>query len=134
MKKIIVCIALLILANSIYSQQNNPPATLTKKDYLQKSKNQKTAAWLFMGSGIGLTILGITSDNTNGGNSGNDGKIVAVVTGLAAISVGTTFFILSSNNKKKAESIAFRMEQAPVIQQGGFVYHSYPALSFRLNF
>ena len=133
MKKIITCIALLIVANSIHSQQSNPSATLTKKDYLQKSKNQKTAAWLFMGGGIGLTILGISADKSDVDNVGSSGRGVAIITGIAAISVGTTLFILSSNNKKKAETIAFRMEKAPLIQQGGFVYRSYPALAFRIH-
>jgi len=133
MKKLITCIAFLILANSIHSQQSNPTATLTKKDYLQKSKNQKTAAWLFMTGGLGLTILGITADNENSGNGDNSGKIVALVTGITAISIGTIFFINSSNNKKKAEGLSFRMEKAPLIQQGSFVYRSYPALSFRIN-
>jgi hypothetical protein len=133
MKKIITCIALLILANSVYSQQSKPAAPLTKKDYLQKSKNQKTAAWLFMGGGLGLTVLGLTADNENSGNVDNTGKIVALVSGITAICIGTTFFINSANNKKKAEGLSFRMEKAPVIRQGGFVYHTYPALSFRLN-
>jgi hypothetical protein len=134
MKKIITCIALLILANSIYSQQSKPTATMTKNDYLQKSKHQKTAAWLFMGGGLGLTIGGLcdnSSDNFNKGD--NTGKMVAIIAGVAAISVGTTFFITSANNKKKAESLSFRMERAPLMQQGNFVYRSYPALSFRLN-
>jgi hypothetical protein len=133
MKKIITCIALLIVANSIYSQQNNPSATLTKKDYMMKSKNQKTAAWLFMGGGLGLTVLGLTADNENSGTGDHTGKIVALVSGIAAISVGTIFFINSANNKKRGEMLSFRMEKAPLIQQGGFVYRSYPALSFRLN-
>jgi hypothetical protein len=124
---------LLIVANSIFSQQSNTTATLTKKDYLLKSKNQKTAAWLFMGGGIGLTILGFSTDNSNSGNTGSSGKGVAIFTGLSAISVGTTLFIASTNNKKRAESLSFRMERTPLIQQGGFAYRSYPALSFRIN-
>jgi hypothetical protein len=133
MKKIIFCLTLLIVANSIYSQQSNPTATLTKKDYLQKSKNQKTAAWLFMGGGLGLTILGLTADNQNSGSTDNTGKIVAIITGVSAISVGTTLFILATENKNKAAALSFRMEKIPLIQQRNFVYRSYPALSFRLN-
>ena len=133
MKRIITCFALLIVANSIYSQQNNPTATLTKKDYLQKSKNQKTAAWLFMGGGIGLTILGISTDNSDDGKSNSTGKGVAIISGVAAISVGTTLFILATENKNKAAALSFRMEKIPLIQQRNFVYRSYPALSFRLN-
>ncbi len=133
MKKIITCFALLILANSLYSQQIKPSAPLTKQGYLQKSKNQKTAAWLFMGGGVGLTILGFSQGHSNDGLADNTGKAVAIVTGLAAVGVGTMFFILATNNKNKAEGLSFRMEETPLIQQGSFVYRSYPALSFRLN-
>ena len=133
MKKIVAFLALLIMVNSVYSQQNNPSPTLTKKDYLQKSKNQKTAAWIFMGGGLGLTVLGLSRDANNELSADNTGKAVAIVTGLAAVSVGTTFFILSSNNRKKGESLSFRMEKAPVLQQGGFAYRSFPALSFRVK-
>ncbi len=133
MKKIIICLALLIVANSVYSQQTNPSATLTKKDYLQKSKNQKTAAWLFMGGGIGLSILGFHAETRLDDNSKNSSRGVAIVTGLAAISVGTTLFIAATKNKERAESLSFRIEKAPQLQQGSFVYHSYPALSLRIR-
>ncbi len=133
MKKIIPFLALLLLSNSVFSQPGNPSPTLTKQDYLKKSKNQKTAAWIFMGGGIGLTILGIQADNRNDGKSESTGKAVAIVTGIAAICVGTTLFILATENKKRAGVISFRMEKAPLIQQRNFVYRSYPALSFRLD-
>ncbi|HMK26795.1 MAG TPA: hypothetical protein VK483_12265 [Chitinophagaceae bacterium] len=132
MKKIITCIALLIVANSIYSQQNPSPA-LTKKDYLQKSKNQKTAAWLFTGGGIVITGLGISDGNASAGKSDDSRKTVLIVTGLAAVAVGITLFIAATENKKRAESLSFKMENAPLIRQGSFVNHSYPALSFRLT-
>src|SRR5258705_8651639 len=133
MKKIVTCIALLIVANSIYSQQNNPSPALTKKDYLQKSKNQKMAAWLFTGGGMVITGLGISDGGDNTGKSESSRKTVLIVTGLAAVAVGITLFITATENKKRAESLSFRMENAPLIQQGSFVNHSYPALSFRLN-
>ena len=133
MKKIIACIALLILANSVFSQQTKPSAPLTKKDYLQKSKNQKTAAWFFMGGGIGLSILGFQADSRVEGNKENSGRAVAIVTGLSAISVGTTLFIASTRNKNKAQLLSFKMEKSSQIQQGSLVYRSYPALSFRFN-
>lgn len=77
--------------------------------------------------------VGTKEANPDNGKSDNSRKAVAIVTGLTAFSVSIALFIISSNNKKKAEGLSFRMENAPVIQQGGFIYHSYPALSFRLN-
>ncbi|HEY6062929.1 MAG TPA: hypothetical protein VIV35_04940 [Chitinophagaceae bacterium] len=132
MKKIIACMALLILVNSIHSQQSKPSIPLTKQDYLQKSKNQKTAAWLFLGGGMVITGLGIKDADPNAGKSEDSRKTVAIVTGLAAISVSITLFILSSENKKKAGALSFKMEKSPLIQQRNFVYHSYPALSLSI--
>ena len=135
MKKIIICITLLILANAIYSQQSNPTVTLTKKDYLQKSKHQKTAAWILVSGGSLCAMLGTVQFNFAGsdGEVNNSNSIVFLVTGLVAMGASIPFFIASSKNKKKAADISFRMEKAPQIQQGSFVFHSYPALSFRIN-
>lgn len=80
-----------------------------------------------------ITGLGISYDDDNGGQSESSGKTVLIVTGLAAVAVGITLFISSTANKKRAESLSFKMENAPLIQQGSFVYRSYPALSFRLK-
>lgn len=133
MKKIIFCLAVLIVSNSVYSQQTNPPATMTKKDYLQKSKNQKTAAWILMGGGLGVTILGLTNEKSDDNKSDNTGKGVAIVTGLAAISVSTTLFIVATNNKKKGEALSFKMEKAPQLQQGSLVNRYFPALTYKFN-
>ena len=134
MKSIILCLVLLIMANLVYSQPAKTTAPMTKQAYLQKSKNQKTAAWLFMGWGIVVTGLGLRDVNHADGNSDGDRQVAALITGITAIGIGTAFFIASSNNKKKGEALTFRMERVPVIQQRGFVYNSYPALAFRLNF
>lgn len=133
MKNFIACIALLIVANSVYSQQSKPAVPLTKQGYLQKSKNQKTAAWIFTGGGMLITGLGISESDQVGGQSDDSRKTVLIVTGLAAISVGITLFILATENKNKAAALSFRMEKVPLIQQRSFVSRSYPALSFRLN-
>lgn len=46
MKKIIFCSLLLVLTITTFSQQNIPSPTLTKQEYIKKSKSQKTAAWV----------------------------------------------------------------------------------------
>ena len=86
-----------------------------------------------MGGGVGLSILGFQADSRVDGNKENSGRTVAIISGLAAISVGTTLFIAATNNKKRAESLSFKMEKTSQIQQGSLVYRSFPALSFRLN-
>lgn len=52
MKKIIIISMLLILSAASFSQ----PATTT--DYLQKSKKQKTAAWIMMSGGLACSLAG----------------------------------------------------------------------------
>ena len=138
MKKIIILTMLLIIATTTFSQQTKPSPTITKQDYLKKSRHQKTAAWIVLGGGLlstGLGSIRFKPNDTWGG--GNDqpttGSTVFLVTGLAAIGASIPFFISASKNKKKAADVSFRMEKAPQIQQGSFVYRSYLALSFRLN-
>lgn len=86
-----------------------------------------------MGGGLGITILGLTTEKSDDIKSDNTGREVAIVTGLAAISVSTTLFIVANNNKKKAESLSFKMEKAPQLQQGSLVNRFFPALSYKFN-
>jgi len=54
MKKMTILSLLLILSANLFSQQTTSSPTFNKQDYLQKSKNQKTAAWVLLGGGIVL--------------------------------------------------------------------------------
>ncbi|TMI86735.1 MAG: hypothetical protein E6H06_20540, partial [Bacteroidetes bacterium] len=58
MKKAINCLVLLIVVLATFGQQNNPSLNLPKQDYLQKSKHQKTAAWIMLGGGAILFSVG----------------------------------------------------------------------------
>ena len=59
MKKIIICSLLLVLTNVTFSQQKIPSPTLTKQDYVKKSKSQNTLAYVFLGTGIIMAASGI---------------------------------------------------------------------------
>src|SRR4030095_9061607 len=52
MRKIIVFSLFVVSFLSCFSQQTNPSNALTKEEYLQKSKHQKTAAWVLLGGGL----------------------------------------------------------------------------------
>lgn len=129
---------MLIIATAGFSQQNDPAPTLTKQDYLLKSKHQKTVAWILLGGGLLSTGLGSIrfkpDDDWGGGNNQpTTGSTVFLVTGLAAIGGSIPLFIASSKNKKKAGTVSFRMEMTPTVQQQNLVYHSYPAISFSIS-
>jgi anaerobic selenocysteine-containing dehydrogenase len=86
---------------------------------LQKSKKQKTAAWLLLGGGGALTTIGLivgvsqaTKDfsngisnifsNTNYSTSSSTGGIIMVIAGTGAMLGSIPLFIGAGNNKKKA--------------------------------
>jgi hypothetical protein len=61
---------LLFIAARLFSQQTNPNQPLVnqdylkKPDYLEKSKNQKTAAWILLGEELHCTLQGFLCSKT----------------------------------------------------------------------
>jgi hypothetical protein len=138
MKKIILITMLLIISTFTFSQQNTPTPTLTKQDYLQKSKHQKSAAWILLGGGLVCTSLGSIrfkpDDDWGGGNNQpSTGSTVFLVTGLAAISSSITLFIFSSKNKRKSMSMSFENQMTPQLQKSSFVYRVVPSLTLKIG-
>ena len=136
MKVLFICLVLLVTTSSAYSQYDSTRTpVMTKQDYLKKSKNQKTAAWLLLAGGGTLIALGAKDVDDELGGSDRSRSNALVITGLAVTSVSVTLFIASARNKKKGEAMAFnfKMEEAPVVQQGSLVYNSYPALALRIK-
>lgn len=71
--------------------------SLSKSDYLLKSKNQKTVAWVLLGGGTALFVAGVLigSDTDEGewfGDNLEKGAIVAAV-GAGALLGSIPFFI-----------------------------------------
>ena len=57
MKSVFLLIICLSLLNCIFSQ------TKAKEYFLQRSKNQKTTAWILLGAGVTAIITGVIVDN-----------------------------------------------------------------------
>jgi hypothetical protein len=136
MKRIATICLLLIIATISFSQQNNPSPTLTKEDYLKKSKNQKTAAWILLGSGTIAGFVGLTQLNFAGSDNGevnNTPGSVLFFTGLASVITSIPFFNASKKNKKKAMTVSFKNETAPMIQQKSFTHKTIPSLTFKVG-
>ncbi len=147
MSKLFLSIVLLLVLNSgSFCQQTMPSLTLTKQDYLKKSKSQNTAAWIVLGGGVVLTSVGMAIGLFKATEalvgllylqqpkSSNDGEVL-FYSGLAAIAGSIPLFIASSKNKKKANTVSasFKMESRPTFQQGAIVRTAYPSLSLKLN-
>jgi len=141
MKKIILFVAMVIVAVSTFSQQTNPSPSLTNEDYMQKSKKQKTAAWGLLGGGAAFVLTGmlipkgdLVHEGWFGNSYENDGiKGVFELTGILSMIGSIPLFTASAKNKKRAMSISFHNETIPQIQQKSFVYRSIPSLKLKLN-
>ncbi len=105
------------LTNYSFSQINNS-ALLTKDrnaedklsaQYLKKTKQVKTYAWIFLGSGVVTSLLGIGAATANtysyalsGGNSSGKSGSALAYTGVTMLVGSITLFVISHHLKKKA--------------------------------
>lgn len=136
MRKFFICIMLVLTTTSSFCQQTDPKHSLTQQDYLQKSKKQKTAAWILLGGGVvlavGAPILAISSDWSKQGT----GYDVAFYAGCASILGSIPLFIAAGRNKRKAMNASAYLEirRNPVLVNTDPTLHSTPTLSLKLNF
>lgn len=130
MKKLLITALLVVLSSSIFSQQ-----TLTKQDYLHKSKKQKTTAWVLLGGGVTVGLIGLTKINLAGsdGDINNGPGTALFVTGTVAALSSIPFFSASKRNKRKAMNMSFKNQMVPKLQNSGFVYRSVPSLNLKFS-
>ncbi|HET9432783.1 MAG TPA: hypothetical protein VFO37_03455, partial [Chitinophagaceae bacterium] len=109
MKQILISASLLlIIFTSSFSQSTQDKLPAIENDYLKKSKNQKTAAWILVGVGSLSTLLGTVQVNPDYGENNN--STFLLVGGLVALGASVPLFIASAKNKKKAMSLTFKSE------------------------
>ena len=147
MKKITISTALLAFAIASFGQQDTASkAVPMQTDYLQKSKNQKTAAWIFLSTGVAIFAGGLIAHYNHVNNTDDIEDFVVsaygydeatAVAGLGLIIAGGSipFFIVSSKNKKKAHAatFSFNMEKARVLQGTAFNNQPFPALGVKIH-
>ena len=136
MRKFFICTMLLLITASSFCQQTDFSQSLTQKNYLQKSKKQKTGAWVLLGGGfavaVGASLLDVSSD----WSKSETPYLVALFTGGASMLGSIPLFIASGRNKRKAmnASTYFEIRQNPVPTNTGLALHSTPTLSLKINF
>ena len=133
MKKIIVFTLLLMVSVVSFSQPNTETPKV-KADYLQKSKNQKTTAWVLLGGGAGFILVGTLIGNSKEASFSDAGTGV-VLGGIGALSMlgSIPLFIASGKNKRKAMSMSFKNEMVPQLQKSSFVNQLVPSLSLKIS-
>lgn len=119
--------------------QGEPPKT--KEDLLQKSKTQKTSAYLLLGIGAAATIGGaiLFDDNfTVLGEGDNDvaaGGVVLIAAGGLSMLGSIPLFIASSNNKARAMAMSagIKVERSPSGVVSAFPSTVYPAIAVKFQ-
>jgi len=141
MKQATIFLLLLTLVLSSFSQQNEPSPTLAKQDYMQKSKKEKTFAWVLLGGGAAFILTGViipkgdvVHEGAWGNDYENDGiKSTFGVTGFLCMIGSIPFFIASRKNHKRAMSVSFKNEVTPQLVKSSFVYRSIPAFNLKIS-
>jgi hypothetical protein len=140
MKKILFNVVFASLTAVTFSQQISSSATIDKTDYLQKSKHQKTTAWILLGGGavlIGGSLISAISEVAKSKyffDANTTGSTILFFTGIAAAGSSIPFFISSGRNKGRAMSLSLKEETIPAVTGRSFVNRSYPAASVKINF
>ncbi|MDP4262581.1 MAG: hypothetical protein Q8941_08625 [Bacteroidota bacterium] len=138
MKKVLIIVLIIVLGISANSQQIELIEQLTNQDYLQKSKGQNTAAWIFTGGGAALVISGLAVRNSQRSFFPNEttGNVL-MICGAAAITTGVILFIASARNKnnagKKDRAFNLKLEKAVLVQNAAVRNNYFPALSLNIR-
>ena len=125
---------------NLYLIQNPGKHVETKEFYLHKAKNQNTTAWIFLGGGTAIAIIGAIGFDANFDIwSSDQGKAnrtdifgFMILTGIVADLVSIPFFISSHHNKKIASIISLGNQKSysPYINS----YSMNPTFALKVNF
>ena len=143
MKKAIIFAMLLLFVVGSFSQQSTTTSVpKPNTDYLQKSKKQKTTAWILLAGGTVLTTIGAGVALSGGldcafddPDCGDDQTLASIlaISGSAAILGSIPLFIAAGRNKRKAASLSFNNMMMPQIKNSSLVYQPIPAVSLKIN-
>ncbi|ALJ01052.1 hypothetical protein [Rufibacter tibetensis] len=104
MRSIFILMFLLLFAGKVYSQEKAIIPLKTKAEYLELSKSQKVAGFIFLGGGMALLAYAAP------GNVSFD-TLPFVVIGGAGLTLGSIpFFISAGKNRKRAMNAATSLE------------------------
>lgn len=105
MKKKLVLLPLMLAALISVAQQT--PVQKDRAYFLQKSKNQRTAAWILTGAGTAMAIGGGIgfSENFNLFGPGGEAEAGIMLAGGLMVAAGVAMHIIATNSKQKADLV-----------------------------
>jgi len=135
MKKNLFALLLLFFVLQTFSQSGKGH-TLSKDYYLQKSKKQKTIAWILFGGGTAMVVGGAIAFSHNwdyGSNSATDISGFVMLGGIVADIVSIPFFVRAHKNKERAASVAITNQKILWYQKNSVGFVMQPAVTIRIG-
>ena len=124
----IICIIAVCLSPGLFGQDSSFKP-VTRQDYLERSKKQKIAAWILLGSGVAMIAIAAPGDVSL------DALPVLAIASAASIVSSIILFSASGRNKRKGMSITsnFDMRRSIYLIKGEPISYLTPTLSFKLR-
>jgi hypothetical protein len=144
MKKLIAILPALFVGINVFCQQMNAPdMELQSQQYQDKSKVQRTWAWITAGTGAAIIIVTAASSSSGANNTGGwlnlndlDRKLNtgAYITGGLLMAASIPLFIASANNRDHAATlnVVLRTEQITAFSRAGCSIRTIPAAGIRI--
>ena len=137
--------ALILTAFLIVNTFSASAQEMSKQDYLDKSRTQKTTAFILLGGGIAIGLTGAILYGGKGmlsvadcialgpceeANYGFETGMM-IVGGLATVA-SIPLFVSSSNNKKKAAELSFKHQPINIPKYARNIPRSVPSITFSI--
>lgn len=133
MKKAYAVLMIVFFTLKLSAQLSSYTPDFYYQDYNEKSKKQKTWAWILTGSGAALLLSGLIVYNSEQSYFPNQEVGTALmIGGGAAITGGIILFTAAARNKKEV-SLQLKGENTIALQRTGARKKYIPALSFQVK-
>jgi len=143
MKKVLLLLSLWLYACSLLGQDPGRPAQISKMNsYLQKSKQQKTAATLLVGTGGLMLSIGVAMgakdvyDILNWEGVSNDRETVEgvlIIGGMVMIGACVPLYIAAARNNKRAMKVSIAPVRVPALATGKPGGACIPAVNLKIR-
>ncbi len=125
----------LLIATVSFGQSND--TSLSKEDYLNKSKRQKSTSSVLVGIGLASVVGGIIYGLSEEGLLFNKERTSGIFVGisLAFATAAIPFRIASKRNYRKAVSLSanFIYPNVPSVKQNVIIAKAYPGLTLKIG-
>lgn len=107
--------------------------SMSKQDYLDKSRRQKTTGFIMLGGGVVMATAGGILFNENFNlNGGGEAEGIMMVAGTLVALGSIPMFISAGNNARKAAQMSFRNEPLHIPKYAGNLPRSVPSLTLKI--